>query len=120
MTTFLFHVHPSVMAPYNFQHVVWWIFGDNVEDLLGHKKFLAFYFICGIGSSIAHVIIHTHSALPMVGASGAVSGVLGAYALSFPKALILTYFGFWPSQVRSYVFLIFWFGVAVASGSPRV
>jgi membrane associated rhomboid family serine protease len=79
-----------------------WIFGDNVEDLLGHMGFLAFYLMCGIAAGIAHVVIHPHSAVPMIGASGAVAGVLGAYALSFPKARIQTYFSVWPYEMRSY------------------
>lgn len=93
-----------------------WIFGDNVEDLLGHTGFLAFYFICGIVSGLAHVVVHPHSPLPMVGASGAVSGILGAYALSFPKARILTYFWVWPFDIRSYAFFIFWFGLQLLPG----
>jgi membrane associated rhomboid family serine protease len=109
-----------------FMHLSWfhiifnmwflWIFGDNVEDLLGHKRFLVFYVVCGIGSGLAHVVVHTHSSLPMVGASGAVSGVLGAYALSFPKARILTYFAFWPFYVSAYVYFIIWFALQLLPG----
>jgi hypothetical protein len=93
-----------------------WIFGDNVEDRLGHVGFLVFYVACGIGSGLAHVVVHPHSAVPMVGASGAVSGVLGAYVLSFPKARITTYFAYHPYDLPAYVYLIFWFALQLIPG----
>lgn len=111
----------SMFIHVSWSHIIFnmwflWIFGDNIEDLLGHKKFLAFYFACGIGSSLAHVVVHSHSALPMVGASGAVSGVLGAYAWSFPKARITTYFAVWPFDVRAYIYFIIWFALQLLPG----
>jgi membrane associated rhomboid family serine protease len=114
-------VFSSMFMHQSWLHIIFnmwflWIFGDNVEDLLGHKGFLAFYFTCGIVSGLAHVFVHPHSTLPMVGASGAVSGVLGAYALRFPRALILTYYAVWPYEVRSYVYFIIWFGLQLVPG----
>jgi membrane associated rhomboid family serine protease len=73
-----------------------WIFGNNVEDTLGHGRFLAFYLVCGIAAVAAQTLVNPESRVPMIGASGAVSGVLGAYLLLFPYATILTLvvFGF--------------------------
>jgi membrane associated rhomboid family serine protease len=61
-----------------------WIFGDNIEDRLGHVRFFIFYLVCGIGAAVAHVILNPNSTVPCVGASGAIAGVLGAYLISFP------------------------------------
>ena len=65
-----------------------YIFGDNVESILGHVKFLLFYFLCGFGAAFAQYIIDPNSSIPMVGASGAIAGVLGAYMISFPRAKV--------------------------------
>ena len=62
-----------------------WIFGDNIEDRIGSAKFLAFYFICGLAASVAHIIFGPESVIPSLGASGAIAGVLGAYLVLFPK-----------------------------------
>ncbi len=67
-----------------------WIFGDNIEDTLGHFGFLVFYLACGIAAAYAHAITSPSSMMPMIGASGAVSGVLGAYLLLFPRARVYT------------------------------
>ena len=71
-----------------------WIFGDNVEDALGHGRFLVFYLVAGVAAAIAQTLTAPRSHVPMIGASGAVSGVLGAYLLLFPYASILTLVGF--------------------------
>jgi len=73
-----------------------WIFGDNVEDTLGHARFLLLYLASGIGAALAQTVVNPSAKVPMVGASGAVSGILGAYLLLFPYATILTLvtFGF--------------------------
>jgi rhomboid family protein len=65
-----------------------WIFGDNVEDAMGHIPYLIFYLICGIGAGALHIWFNPYSNMPMVGASGAISGVLGAYLLLYPKARV--------------------------------
>ncbi len=79
-----------------------WIFGNNVEDELGHSKFLIFYLLCGVIAAYSHAFIESESKVPMVGASGAVSGILGAYFLLFPRAKILTLIpiGFFITTIR--------------------
>src|SRR3989338_8867304 len=78
-----------------------WIFGDNVEDTLGHLRFTAFYLLAGVAAALTQTVVSPESRIPMVGASGAVSGVLGAYLLLFPYARILTLlvFGFFVRLV---------------------
>lgn len=79
-----------------------WIFGDNIEDTLGHIRFILFYFLCGIAAAYSHAITDPSSMLPMIGASGAVAGTLGAYLLLFPRARVhtLIFFGFFVQIVR--------------------
>jgi len=67
-----------------------WIFGNNVEDYLGRKKFLFFYLICGISAAFTQILFNSDSTVPMVGASGAIAGVLGAYMVLYPRAKITT------------------------------
>jgi membrane associated rhomboid family serine protease len=67
-----------------------WIFGDNVEDRLGHFTYLIFYLLCGLGAGIVHTIVNYDTRVPSVGASGAIAGVLGAYLISYPYAKVLT------------------------------
>ncbi len=90
-----------------------WIFGNNVEDATGHLRFLGFYLICGAAAALAHIAANPDSIVPMVGASGAISGVLGAYFLLYPHARIVTlvWLGFIAQTVRipAFVFLGFWF-----------
>ena len=69
-----------------------WIFGDNVEDILGHSKYLSFYLLCGVSASLTHALLNLSSQVPTVGASGAVAGVLGAYMFLFPAARVKTLF----------------------------
>ncbi len=89
-----------------------YLFGNNVEYKLGHWKFLFFYLICGIFSGLAQVITAPMSELPMVGASGAISGVMGAYLVRFPRARIVTLlwigFSFIPIPIPAVVFLGLW------------
>jgi len=66
-----------------------WIFGNNIEDTLGHKRFLIFYILAGLAAALSHALLNPASTLPMIGASGAISGILGAYLVLFPKARIL-------------------------------
>jgi membrane associated rhomboid family serine protease len=67
-----------------------WIFGDNVEDRLGHFKYLVFYLLCGVIATLTHAMFNPNSRMPSIGASGAIAGVLGAYLLMFPKARVVT------------------------------
>lgn len=90
-----------------------WIFGDNIEDKLGHGRYLAFYLICGLGAGALHVIIDPASSIPTIGASGAISGVLGAYLLLFPKARVLTIIPVFVfiqlAELPAIIVLGFWF-----------
>ena len=65
-----------------------WIFGDNIESVLGHKRYVLFYLLCGVGAALAQIQINTGSQIPMVGASGSIAGVLGAYLIRFPRATV--------------------------------
>ena len=97
-----------------------WIFGDNVEDTLGHGRFLVFYLGCGIAAALGQTLVDPDSQVPMIGASGAVSGVLGAYLLLFPYATILTLvtFGFFIKFVHipAVIVLGLWIVVQFANG----
>ena len=97
-----------------------WIFGDNVEDILGHGRFLVFYLLSGVVAAAAQTITSPTSTVPMIGASGAVSGVLGAYLLLFPYATILTLmiFGFFVRSVHipAVIVLGFWIILQVING----
>lgn len=90
-----------------------WIFGDNVEDKLGHLRFLVFYILCGIIANLVHIIANINSNVPALGASGCIAGVLGAYFLLFPRARIVTLlpiFVFWTvAEVPALFFLGIWF-----------
>jgi membrane associated rhomboid family serine protease len=97
-----------------------WIFGDNVEDTLGHGRFLVFYLLSGIAAALVQTMVSPASEIPMVGASGAVSGVLGAYLLLFPHARVLTLliFGFFFRMVHipAIIVLGFWIVVQLVNG----
>ncbi len=97
-----------------------WIFGNNVEDTLGHGRFLVFYLLSGVAAAVVQTVMNPDSAIPMIGASGAVSGVLGAYLLLFPYATILTLvtFGFFFRFVHipAVVVLGFWIVLQFISG----
>ena len=90
-----------------------WIFADNIEDDLGPKRFLLFYLLAGVGAAMTQVLIDTQSQVPMVGASGAIGGILGAYLINYPKAkvLVLIPFGFFSQllKIRALYVLGFWF-----------
>ena len=90
-----------------------WIFADNIEDNLGPTKFLIFYLLAGVGAAMTQVLIDTHSQVPMVGASGAIGGVLGAYLINHPnaKVLVLIPFGFFSQliKIKALYVLGFWF-----------
>lgn len=86
-----------------------WVFGDNVEDAMGHRRFLAFYLLCGIAAVLVHGALDPASITPTVGASGAISGVLGAYVLLYPRAKVLVAFGFFILRVPAWTVLGLWF-----------
>jgi membrane associated rhomboid family serine protease len=101
-----------------------WIFGDNVEDRLGHVRFLVFYLVCGLAAGLTQIYIHPTSKIPMVGASGAVAGVLGAYLILFPHARVLALipilFFFQVVELPALLFLIFWFLMQFLSGAIAI
>jgi membrane associated rhomboid family serine protease len=98
-----------------------WIFGDNVEDSMGHGRFVVFYLLCGIAAVLAQALPDPSSTIPMVGASGAISGVLGAYLLLYPHARVLVAipFGFYLHTMRipAGLVLVLWFGLQLFSSA---
>jgi membrane associated rhomboid family serine protease len=97
-----------------------WVFGDNIEDALGHGMFLAFYLASGIAAGLTHVFVNAGSDIPSVGASGAVAGVLGAYLLMFPSAQVRTILFLGPfitvTRVSALLLIGFWFVTQLISG----
>jgi len=87
-----------------------WVFGDNVEDAMGHGRFLAFYLACGIAAGLAQTAVFPGETTPLVGASGAISGVLGAYLVLHPKSRVLVPIVFIPVYLPAWLLLLFWFG----------
>jgi membrane associated rhomboid family serine protease len=90
-----------------------WIFGNNIEDRLGRIKFIFFYLFCGVSASLAHVLFNLNSLVPVIGASGAVSGVMGAYLVLFPTArvrtLVFVFILVSTMDIPAAVFLVIWF-----------
>ena len=97
-----------------------WIYGDNVEDVLGRVKYLAFYLTCGIAGSLVQVAADPGSSIPNIGASGAIAGVMGAYLLKFPHARVLTliplFVVFFTRELPAYIILIYWFVLQFFAG----
>jgi membrane associated rhomboid family serine protease len=93
-----------------------WVFGDNLENLLGHIRYAAFYIVCGIAAALAQIVMDTDSTIPMLGASGAISGVLGGYLLLFPtrrvRALIFNFL----TEVPAFIALGLWIVYQIVSG----
>lgn len=101
-----------------------WIFGDNVEDRLGHVKYVIFYFACGIAATFAHAFMNPQSALPAVGASGAIAGVLGGYLVLFPHARVMTFIpiGFVVAlrELPAILVLGLWFVLQIFTGAASL
>jgi membrane associated rhomboid family serine protease len=97
-----------------------WIYGDNVEDVLGHGKFALFYLLCGLGAALVHVMFNPYSRIPTVGASGAIAGVMGAYLIKFPHSHILTlvpiFVFFTTVELPAVIILAYWFILQIFSG----
>ncbi|MDQ3040874.1 MAG: rhomboid family intramembrane serine protease [Acidobacteriota bacterium] len=93
-----------------------WVFGDNLENMLGHIRYAAFYIVCGFAAAVSQIIMDTDSVIPMLGASGAISGVLGGYLLLFPtrrvRALIFNFL----TEVPAFVALGLWIGFQIIQG----
>ena len=91
-----------------------WVFGDNVEDSMGHWRFLLFYLVCGIFASLAHALAHSDSISPLIGASGGIAGVLGAYLVLHPRVKVIVFVLFRvPLRLPAYWVLGFWAGLQV-------
>jgi membrane associated rhomboid family serine protease len=93
------------------------IFGDNVEDRLGHFRYLAFYLVCGVAAGLTHLIFNFSSTVPTVGASGAIAGVMGAYLVLYPRARVLTWWGFFVFWLPAWLVLGYWIIVNLLSGA---
>ncbi len=133
-----FHATPllTYIAPFTamFLHGGWfhllgnmwtlWIFGDNVEDRMGHRRFFLFYLTCGLAATVAHIWMHPDSRVPMIGASGAISGVLGAYYALFPFAriIVMVPIFFFPFffEVPAILYIGFWYLMQLLSGTLSV
>ena len=85
-----------------------WVFGNNIEDSMGHLRFLGFYLLTGLAAAAAQIVMTPSSTVPMVGASGAISGIMGAYLILYPGIRIDTWIGFWIVQVPAWLMLGYW------------
>jgi len=122
---------PLTLVTYMFLHSGWlhlisnmlflWVFADNVEDAYGHFGFVAFYLFCGVAAAVVHIMILPDSHIPLVGASGAVAGVLGGYLVLFPKArLWILLFMRLPIRISAYWALLGWLGFQfIAAALPQ-
>jgi len=101
-----------------------WIFGNNVEDAMGHFRFVLFYLLCGISAAALQTALDPNSVIPMVGASGAIGGVMGAYVLMYPRVHVhlFVFLGFYATTfaVPAYFMLGYWFLVQLVSGSVAI
>jgi membrane associated rhomboid family serine protease len=97
-----------------------WIFGDNIEDIMGHGRFVLFYLGCGVAAALTQAYLTTDPRVPMVGASGAIAGVMGAYMVKFPHARVLSLvtiiFFFTTIEIPAWLMLIYWFGTQFLNG----
>jgi membrane associated rhomboid family serine protease len=96
------------------------IFGDNVEDRLGHFGYLIFYLLCGAGANLAHLLFNFTSPVPAVGASGAIAGVMGAYFILYPRARVLTWWIFFVFWLPAWLVLGYWFLGEFLSGAASL
>ena len=98
-----------------------WIYGNNIEDAMGHIKFLLFYFVCGLAAALSQALVTPNSDIPMIGASGAVSGVLSAYLLLYPKArvstLIFIFFFITVIRIPAGILILIWFGTQLINAN---
>ncbi|HEX5581255.1 MAG TPA: rhomboid family intramembrane serine protease [Gemmatimonadaceae bacterium] len=101
-----------------------WVFGNNVEDSMGRLRYVAFYLICGLAAAATHVLVDPASPIPTVGASGAISGVLGAYLVLYPRVhvrlLVPIVFFITIVRVRAWVVLVLWFVFQLLAGLPQL
>jgi membrane associated rhomboid family serine protease len=94
-----------------------WVFGNNIEDSMGHLRFIAFYLICGIAAAGAHILLAPASPVPAVGASGAISAIMGAYVVLYPNVRVYTWFPpIFLFPIRAFFLLGYWFLIQLAMG----
>jgi membrane associated rhomboid family serine protease len=114
-------VFTSMFLHASWRHVIanmWflYIFGDNIEDYLGHFSYLMFYLFCGFAGAVTHVLLNPASTAPTIGASGAIAGVIGGYFLLYPRAKVLMFF-FWFWWTPAWIVLGYWFLMQFLSGT---
>jgi hypothetical protein len=100
-----------------------WIFGDNVEDRMGHLRYVVLYLVGGLAGALTHLVFSSGSTVPTLGASGAIAGVMGAYLVTFPGARILTlipFFFIYTTELPAYVILIYWLVIQFFSGAASL
>jgi membrane associated rhomboid family serine protease len=101
-----------------------WVFGRNVEDLIGGTRFLIFYLVCGLVAGLVQVLANLHSSVPTVGASGAIAGVMGAYLIKFPRSqidtLVLLFVFFTRLAIPAPFYILFWFGLQFLNGFESI
>ncbi|MBW3630825.1 MAG: rhomboid family intramembrane serine protease [Gemmatimonadetes bacterium] len=101
--------------------VFFWVFGNNIEDSMGHLRYLVFYLICGVAAALAHIYVSPLSPIPAVGASGAISGIMGAYILLYPRVQVQTFFPpFFFFHIPAFLFLGYWFFIQLSMGVTTV
>jgi membrane associated rhomboid family serine protease len=98
--------------------IFFWVFGNNIEDSMGPGLFLAFFVVCGLIAAAAQVAIDPASPVPTIGASGAISGILGAYLMLYPRVRVHMLFILFVVSIPAWIVLIYWFGVQVVTGLP--
>ena len=122
----LYPFFTSMFIHGNWTHLIsnmWilWLFGDNIEDMLGHLRFILFYLLCGFFAMLSHFIFYSNSFIPAIGASGAIAGVMGAYFVLFPYSRIITFVPvlFMPLFVRipALIYLAVWFLIQLYNGA---
>jgi membrane associated rhomboid family serine protease len=123
LATAILPIFTSMFLHASFLHVggnmlFLWIFGDNVEDYLGHFQYLVFYLLSGFAAAITHTLLNANSRVPIIGASGAIAGVMGAYFILYPKARVLVWFPpIFFFHVPAWLMLGYWFLINFLSGT---
>lgn len=108
-------MHGSIMHIFG-NMLFLWVFGDNLENLLGHLRYAVFYLVCGFAAAISQIVMDTDSIIPMLGASGAISGVLGGYLLLFPKRRVRALIFNFLTEVPAYIALGIWIVYQIITG----
>ena len=115
-------IFTSMFLHASFLHVLgnmWmlWIFGDNIEDYLGHFPYLIFYLLCGVAASLTHIMFNANSRIPSIGASGAIAGIMGAYLVLYPRARVLTWIFILIIPLPAWIWLGIWGAEQFLSGT---